>query len=79
MQKQIGAIALVAGICIGSGMIALPMTLAKLGIIQSVILITWIVVYYTSLITIELNLHANNSLSLGALAKRFSGLTAGEL
>ncbi len=34
MQKQIGSIMLVAGTCIGSGMIALPMVLAKLGVIR---------------------------------------------
>ncbi|XVN42323.1 MAG: aromatic amino acid transport family protein [Candidatus Rickettsia vulgarisii] len=52
------------------------MALAKLGIIPSVVLIllTWVVVYYTSLITVELNLQANQSLSLGALGKYFSGI-----
>lgn len=32
MHKKWGAVLLVAGTCIGSGMIALPMVLAKLGI-----------------------------------------------
>ncbi|ABV76409.1 MULTISPECIES: aromatic amino acid transport family protein [spotted fever group] len=31
MQKLIGSILLISGTCIGSGMIALPMVLAKLG------------------------------------------------
>nr|WP_121543010.1 aromatic amino acid transport family protein [Candidatus Rickettsia colombianensi] len=36
MQKLIGSILLISGTCIGSGMmIALPMVLAKLGIIPS--------------------------------------------
>lgn len=78
MHKQIGAILLVAGTCIGSGMIALPMVLAKLGLIPSILLMLgiWFIMYYTSLINLELNLQAGDGLSLGALGKRFSGKTA---
>lgn len=75
MNKQLGAILLVAGTCIGSGMIALPMVMAKLGLIPSLILMAgiWSLMYYTSLVNVELNLQAGNGLSLGALGKRFSG------
>jgi tyrosine-specific transport protein len=75
MQKQTGAILLIAGTCIGSGMIALPMVLAKLGILFSVIImvLTWGLAYYTSLVSVELNLHADRGLSLGAMGKTFSG------
>lgn len=75
MYKQIGSIMLVAGTCIGSGMIALPMVLAKLGLVYSIILmiLTWLLAYYTSLVNLELNLHAGHGMSLGALGKRFSG------
>lgn len=78
MQKQIGAILLVAGTCIGSGMIALPMMLAKLGLIPSIalMLIIWVVMYYTSLINLELNLKAEQGLGLGALGRLFSGRIA---
>ncbi len=78
MYKQIGAILLVAGTCIGSGMIALPMVLAKLGLILSTLLMVaiWFIMYYTSLINLELNLQAGQGLSLGALGRRFSGRTA---
>ena len=78
MQKQIGAIMLVAGTCIGSGMIALPMMLAKLGIIPSIFLVAvlWAVIYYTCLVNIELNLQAGKGLALGALGKKFSGKIA---
>lgn len=78
MHKQIGAILLVAGTCIGSGMIALPMVLAKLGLIPSVLLMlaVWFIMYYTSLINLELNLQAGHGLSLGALGRLFSGKTA---
>ena len=78
MYKQIGAILLVAGTCIGSGMIALPMVLAKLGLIPSILLMVmiWFIMYYTSLVNLELNLQAGHGLSLGALGKYFSGRTA---
>ncbi len=78
MYKQIGAVLLVAGTCIGSGMIALPMVLAKLGLIPSILLMVtiWFIMYYTSLINLELNLQAGQGLSLGALGRCFSGRTA---
>ena len=78
MYKQIGAILLVAGTCIGSGMIALPMVLAKLGLIPSILLMVmiWFIMYYTSLVNLELNLQAGHGLSLGALGRYFSGKTA---
>lgn len=78
MYKQIGAILLVAGTCIGSGMIALPMVLAKLGIIPSILLmiIIWFIMYYSSLINLELNLQVGQGLSLGALGRYFSGKNA---
>src|ERR1700722_3551919 len=78
MQKNIGSILLVAGTCIGSGMIALPMVLAKLGLICSILLmlLIWFIMYYTSLINLELNLQAGRGLSLGALGRLFSGRTA---
>lgn len=78
MHKKIGAILLVAGTCIGSGMIALPMVLAKLGLIPSILLMVaiWFIMYYTSLVNLELNLQAGQGLPLGALGKYFSGRTA---
>jgi len=78
MYKQIGAILFVAGTCIGSGMIALPMVLATLGILPSILLMVavWFIMYYTSLINLELNLQAGHGLPLGALGKYFSGKIA---
>lgn len=69
---------MVAGTCIGSGMIALPMVLIRLGLIPSVLLmlIIWLVMYYTSLISLELNLQAGRGLSLGTLGRFFSGRIA---
>ena len=75
MNKQITSIFLVAGTCIGAGMIALPMTLAKLGIISSILLMffIWIFSYYSSLVSVELNLHSEKGLSLESLCKKYSG------
>lgn len=78
MQKQIGSILLVAGTCIGSGMIALPLVLSPLGLISSICLmmVIWGIMYFTSLINLELNLQAGQGLPLGALSRRFSGRSA---
>jgi tyrosine-specific transport protein len=59
-------------------MIALPMVLAKLGLIPSILLMVaiWFIMYYTSLVNLELNLQAGHGLALGALGKYFSGRTA---
>ena len=69
---------LVAGTCIGSGMIALPLMLAKLGLIPSILLMLLIagITYFTSLVSLELNLQAGEGLSLGELGKKFSGRMA---
>lgn len=81
MNKQTGSILLVAGTCIGSGMIALPLVLAKLGIIPSAVLmlLTWLLMYYTSLVNLELNLQAGKGMSLGALGRHFSGPIAASI
>lgn len=74
-MQSITGILFVAATCIGSGMIALPVMLAKIGLIPSIVLmiITWLVIYHTSLINVELNLQAKKGLALGALCKKFSG------
>lgn len=78
MQKQITAILLVAGTCIGGGTIALPIALAKLGVAASltIMLLTWLLAYYTSLVSVELNLQFERGLSLGELGRAFSGKVA---
>jgi tyrosine-specific transport protein len=56
-------------------MIALPMVLAKIGLIPSFVLtiLIWAIMYYTSLINLDLNLKADKGLPLGALGRLFSG------
>src|SRR5579862_8412403 len=78
MHKKIGAILLIAGTCIGSGMIALPMVLAKLGLVPSIVLMLaiWFIMYCSSLINLELNLQADQGRSIGELGRKFSGRTA---
>lgn len=75
MDKRITTALLVAGTCIGGGTIALPIVLAKIGIIPSILitLFIWLLNYYPSLIGAELNLRSDRGLSLGALGNYFSG------
>lgn len=79
MQRQIGSILFVAGTTIGSGIMALPMIIPKLGLIPGVtlMLVIWALMYYTALVSIELNLQAGTGLPLGSLGKLFSGRMAG--
>ena len=80
-SKQTGAIFLVAGTCIGGGTIALPMMLAKVGIVPSLVLMfcIWAFTYYTALLNLDLNLKAGKGLSLGELGRHFSGRVAESL
>lgn len=73
--KLFGAVCLVAGTAIGSGMIALPIVLAKLGILASILvmILMGLVGYYTALVGLELNLRAKKGLTLGKLGFHFSG------
>lgn len=75
MNKTFGSICMIAGTAIGAGMIALPMTLAKLGIVGSLVLMlgTWLVIYYSALIGTELTLRVKENLSLNEIAQRLSG------
>jgi len=54
MHKKMGAILLIAGTCIGSGMIALPLVLAKIGLVPSILimLLIWFIMHYTSLVNL---------------------------
>ena len=79
MRKYLGAALLVAGTCIGSSLVAVPMLLSKVGLLPSAVLmcIIWWVMYHTALISLELNLQAGKGLSLGDLGRHFSGPIAG--
>jgi tyrosine-specific transport protein len=75
MKKQIGSTCLVAGTAIGAGMIALPIVLAQLGLLFSICLmaVVWAVMYYTALLTIEVNLRNGKGAPLGILGRAVSG------
>ena len=74
-KRELTAVLLVAGTCIGGGTIALPMVLAKVGIVPSLLIMIgiWLLNYYPSLAGAELNLRSEQGLSLGTLGKNFSG------
>ncbi len=74
-MKAFSGILFVAGTCIGSGMIALPIALAKIGLVPSIVVMIciWAIVYHTAIVNVELNLQAERGLALGDLCKVFSG------
>ncbi|GHT88369.1 tyrosine-specific transport protein 1 [Alphaproteobacteria bacterium] len=78
MNKQLGATLIVSGTCIGGGMIALPIVLAKLGLMWSLVFMLgfWAVIFYTALINLELNFQAKSGKTIGELAKMFAGVKA---
>jgi tyrosine-specific transport protein len=78
MQRQIGSIFIVAGTAIGAGMLALPLVLANFGIIYTILLMlaTWGLMYYLSLVNLELNLDAGKGLTIAQLGRKFSGPVA---
>lgn len=85
MGTNIGAILLVAGTCLGSGMIALPMVLVQVGLIPSIIcmFVMWAFIYASALVNLELGLHFQKEYkgqdvlgTLGNLGKHFSGRKA---
>ncbi|WHQ47207.1 MAG: amino acid permease [Candidatus Midichloria sp.] len=75
MNRTLGGIYFIAGTVIGSGILALPIILANLGNFYSIILTLtiWLLTYYTSLVSVELNLQAGQGLSLGKLGRLYSG------
>lgn len=74
-KREITSILLVVGTCIGGGTIALPMVLAKIGIISSILITIaiWLLNYYPSLFGVELNLRSDRGMSLGELGQKISG------
>lgn len=77
-MKLLGCICLIAGTAIGAGMLALPIALAKFGLVLSslIMLGTWAVCYISALLNLELNLRLGKGLPLGALGMHFSGVKA---
>ena len=81
MKKQLSAIALLAGTAIGSGMLSLPLVLARYGLVFSCILMIsfiW-VAYYSSIIRAELNINSREDYSLKDVGKYYSGIIASRI
>lgn len=78
MFRTFGAICLVSGTAIGAGIIALPITLASIGMFKSIFLMAliWLIMLMAALINTELNLRAGEGLPLGLLGRKFSGRIA---
>jgi tyrosine-specific transport protein len=74
-NRKFGGIFIVAGTCIGGGVIALPMMLASVGLVFTVLVMVamWATMYYSALINLELNLQAGSGMDIGSLGRRFSG------
>ena len=75
MVKVFGSSCLIAGTAIGAGMLALPIILAKVGIVSAIGLMisVWFLAYYSALLGSELNLRAQAPLSLGSLSYCLGG------
>ena len=60
-----GAASLLAGTAIGSGMISLPMVLAKLGIVGTFVIMVFFMflIYFTAIIRADISLHTNVEIS----------------
>ncbi|MBX3457667.1 MAG: hypothetical protein KF820_04840 [Candidatus Paracaedibacteraceae bacterium] len=75
MGRVFGSTCLIAGTAIGAGVLALPMVLIHLSLVQSIILmaVVWLIAYYSALLGSELVLRAKAPLSLGSLSEKYSG------
>ncbi len=73
MKKQFGAAFLLAGTAIGSGMISLPMVLAKFGIINTCAIMIFFaaLTYLTALIRSDLNLNLHAEATLKEVGRAF--------
>ncbi|MES2200208.1 MAG: aromatic amino acid transport family protein [Chlamydiota bacterium] len=72
-QRIIGATLLIAGTTIGAGMLALPMTSARLGFSKSIILLLALWVYMVLAAGIMVEISHGKGLSIAALAKKRLG------
>jgi tyrosine-specific transport protein len=78
MNRQFGAMFIVAGTSIGAGIIALPMVLASIGFIPTLLLMVtiWWLMYRSSLVNLELILQSGRPLDLGSVGQHYGSPTA---
>ncbi len=74
-NKTIGSMFIIAGTSIGAGMLALPIATSGLGFSTAVIVLflTWGLMTYTALLTLELHQYAPKHATLNTLAKNILG------
>ncbi|MBY0281453.1 MAG: aromatic amino acid transporter [Alphaproteobacteria bacterium] len=74
-NRFLGATLIVAGTTIGAGMLALPMTSATAGFLNSTLLLIgmWIFMCFTALVTLEINLYFGEGASIATLSEKVFG------
>ncbi len=77
-NNKLGGILIIAGTSIGAGMLALPISCVNLGLINSLLLMLpiWILMLYTALVTVEINLVLKNNHSIVTIVKQILGIPA---
>ena len=70
-SQVFGGILLVSGCCIGSGMLALPISTGVAGYLPSIIvlLITWLFMLSTGLMILELNIKYGQNVNIATMAE----------
>lgn len=71
MSKTIGSALLIAGTCVGAGMLALPVAMAAAGFEYSVLLLIfcWLMMFCTGLLTLEANINLPCGANFIAMSK----------
>jgi tyrosine-specific transport protein len=74
-QHFVGATLLIAGCCIGAGMLGLPLITAFAGFIPStlILFLSWLFMLATGLLLVEVYLYFNDDISIISMAKRTLG------
>ncbi len=74
-NRQTGAILLIAGTCIGAGMLALPITTAAAGFWPAIalLIVCWMAMYLTGLYVLEANLCVKENANFVSMAKATLG------
>lgn len=75
MNRSLGSVLIVTGTAIGAGMLALPVSLAEYGFLPSLVLfiICWLLMTFTSLLILEINLWCNPESNIVSMAKMTLG------
>jgi tyrosine-specific transport protein len=74
-NRFLGATLIVSGTTIGAGMLALPMTSATAGFVNSAFLLMgmWAFMCFMALVTLEINLYFGKGMSIATLAEKIFG------